>query len=46
MHFRHILGKIQPKNLKTCSLLVLSSARQRSIGGQSPGYALAVILKI
>jgi len=33
MHFRHISAKIQPKNMKPCSLLVLSSARQYSVVG-------------
>jgi len=41
MHFNHMLAKIQPKNLKTCSLLVISSARQYSFGEPGPpGFAV------
>jgi len=46
MHFRHISANIQPKNQKHVQYLVLSSARQHSIGeGTGPlGLALVFLL--
>jgi len=48
MHFKHISAKIQPKNMKIVHYLVLSSARQHSIGGRlgalGPLFGYALVL--